>query len=62
MVTITIPKSEYQKLTDKALRYDFLRQMLKEDVFSRPPTKNIRITLEEFRKTGKYNEKFLGTS
>ena len=59
MPQITIPKREYQKLLDKAFRYEYLRQILEEDIFSSPPTRNIKTIIKEFKKTDKYNKNFL---
>ena len=59
MVTVTISKKEYQKLMDKAFRYEYLRQILEEDIFAPPPSKNIKKIMEEFKKSGLYNQRFL---
>ena len=59
MTTITIPKKEYQTLTEKALRYDYLKKVLKEDIFSSPPVKSTKMVMREFGETGRYNKKFL---
>ncbi len=59
MATITIPKKEYQELVEKKLRYEYLRQMLEEDIFSPSPTRNIKEIVSTFKKTKKYNQKFL---
>lgn len=59
MNTITIPKKEYKKLVDAKLRYDYLRQVMEQDLFAPPPTRSIRIIMKDFRETGLYNEKFL---
>lgn len=59
MVTVTIPKKEYQRLAEKALRYEYLRQILEEDIFAPPPTKNPKKVAREFRRSGLYNQKFL---
>jgi len=59
MVTITIPKKEYQLLTEKALRYEYLRQLLEEDIFASPPMKNAKDAVEEFQKSRLYSQKFL---
>ena len=59
MANITIPKKEYQKLTEKALRYEYIRQLMEEDFFASPPTKNVQKIIKEFRQTGRYNRKFL---
>jgi hypothetical protein len=60
MVTITIPKKEYQKLLDKALRYEYLRQMMEKDLFSPPPTKNVGEIISAFKGAKKYNRQFIG--
>ena len=59
MTTITIPKKEYQTLTEKALRYDYLKKILKEDIFSSPSVRNTKMVMREFGGTGRYNKKFL---
>ena len=59
MDKVTVSKKEYQKLIDKALRYEYLRQILKEDFFSSPPTKDSKEVIKEFRDSGKYNKDFI---
>lgn len=59
MATVTISKKEYRDLLDKKLRYEYLRGLLKEDIFSPPPIKNIKVVIKSFRETGRYNQKFL---
>jgi len=59
MTTITIPKKEYQKILDKALRYEYLRQLMEKDIFSPPPTKNIGEIINAFKSTKKYNQQFI---
>ena len=59
MTTITIPQKEYQKLVEKSLRYEYLRQIMEGNVFAPPPVKSVRKVIEEFRKTGLYNKAFL---
>lgn len=59
MATVTISKKEYQKLVEKALRYEYLRQGLQEDIFSPPPTQNSKTIVKNFRATGLYTEEFL---
>lgn len=61
MVTVTIPQKEYQKLVERALRYEYIRQITEEDVFSPPPTRNAEKIVEEFKETGLYNQKFLNS-
>ena len=57
--TITLPKNEYLKLIEKAFRYEFLHEAMKEDLFSSPPTRDIAEVVDSFKKTKKYNPKFL---
>jgi DNA polymerase III delta prime subunit len=59
MVTVTIPKRKYEELLEKAMRYEYVRHVLKDDIFSSPPTRDKRKILDEFEKSGKYNKKFL---
>lgn len=59
MANITIPKKEYHKLLDKALRYEYLRQLVQEDIFSSPPTKKIREIMKALKNTKLYNQNFL---
>ena len=61
--TVTIPKKEYEELLETRTRYDFLRSTIPEedvdDIYAPPPTKDPKVFMEAFRKTGKYNKKFL---
>lgn len=59
MATISIPKKEYHQLVEKALRYDYLRQLFKEDIFASPPVQDAQKVVESFKKIGLYNKKFL---
>lgn len=59
MATISIPKKEYHQLVEKALRYEYIRQLLKEDIFASPPTRNVKKIIEAFGKTRLYNNAFL---
>lgn len=59
MEEITISKKEYQELLEKALRYDYFRRLMEEDIFSPPPTKNIREIIRAFKKTKIYSPEFL---
>ena len=61
MANITVSKREYERLVEKALRYDYLRQAIQENIFRSPPTRESRIVLGDFQKTGKYNQKFLNS-
>lgn len=59
MNTITIPQKEYRELIDTQLRYEYLRQIMTDDVFSPPPTRNRKEILKTFKETKKYNQSFL---
>lgn len=59
MAKVTISEKEYQGLLEKALRYEYLRHILQEDIFSPPPTQSRKSVIKEFRATGRYNKKFL---
>jgi len=59
MNTITISKKEYGKLIEVKLRYDYLRQIIKNDIFSSPPTKNAQEALLAFKQTNLYSPKFM---
>ena len=59
MATISIPKKEYHQLVEKALRYEYIRQLLKEDIFASPPTRNVKRIIGSFERTKLYNKKFL---
>lgn len=59
MSTVTISKKEYRELVGKKLRYDYLREVMKSDVFSTPPVRSRKAVLKAFVSTKKYNRKFL---
>jgi len=59
MIKVTIPRTEYKKLAEKAQRYEYIRQIISEDLFASPSTRNTKEVVESFRKTKKYNQKFL---
>lgn len=59
MNTITIPKKEYKNLLDARLRYEYVRHILTEDLFSPPPTKKRAEVTRALRTTGKYAAPFL---
>lgn len=59
MATITIPQKEYQKLVEKSLKYEYIRQAMEENIFSPPPVKNVKKIIEEFKKTKLYKPAFL---
>ena len=59
MATISISKKEYHQLVEKALRYEYIRQLLKEDMFASPPTRSVKKIIESFKETRRYNKEFL---
>ncbi len=59
MQTVTISKKEYKELIEKKLRYEYLHQIIEEDIFSPPPIKDIKELIKAFQKTGLYNQRFI---
>lgn len=59
MNTITISKKEYQELIEKKLRYEYLHQIIEEDIFAPPPTKKIKEIIKAFGQTNLHSKKFL---
>lgn len=59
MANISISKKEYERLVDVKLRYDYLRSVIKDDLFASPPTRGAKKVVASFHKTGKYNRRFL---
>lgn len=59
MADVIISKTKYTQLLEKALRYDYLRQMMKENIFAPPPIKNVKKIINAFKGTNIYNDKFL---
>ncbi|MDI6602842.1 MAG: hypothetical protein QME57_01840 [Patescibacteria group bacterium] len=59
--SVTISKKEYQKLLEKAFKYEYLSQILKEkkDIFASPPTRKIKEIIKSFRETKLYSPQFL---
>ena len=57
--TITIPQTEYWALRQKSIRYDGLREFVKQDLFSPPFTRDAKEVMRAFRATGKYRKDFL---
>lgn len=59
MKTVTIPKKTYKELVEKKLRYEYLRQIMAEDVFAPPSVRRAGEVVRAFRATKRYNPKFL---
>lgn len=61
MNTIAVSKIEYQTLIEKSLRYEYLRQIIEEDIFASPPVKDIDMVIDSFKETKRYNKNFLNS-
>ncbi len=59
MSTVTISKTKYEILRRRAVAYDRIITVAREDIFSPPPTKNIKEVMRDFRATKKYSPAFL---
>jgi len=59
MNTINVSKKEYEELIKTKFRYEYLKQVIKDDVFLPPLIKNTEEIIKAFKKTKKYNQKFL---
>lgn len=59
--TVRVPKKEYDDLVEKKLRYEYLRHVLEEDIFSPPPARNTKGMIAAFKKTGLYSAAFLNS-
>lgn len=56
---VKIPRGEYRDLLEKKVKYDELRSLIAEDIFSPPPARSADYVLAEFAATGKYSAAFL---
>lgn len=61
MDAITVPKKEYQRLMEKALRYEFLAGVIRarENIFAPPPTRSVKEVIKSFQATNLYTPSFL---
>ena len=59
MNKVTIPAKEYQNLMEARLKYQYLKKVLEEDIFSAPPIKNIKKVINAFKYTKEYNSNFI---
>ncbi len=59
MSAVTIPKKEYQELVEKKLRYEHLRAVVEEEIFSPPSTRSRKEILKALRGVKKYPQEFL---
>jgi hypothetical protein len=58
MITVTVPKTEYEILKSQAYAYKQLLNAVSENAVT-PPTRSKSKVLAAFKKTGKYNATFL---
>ncbi len=58
-MSVTIPREEYEELFELRLRYQYLKQVIEQDIFSPPPTRKSKEVVSAFRKTKRYSEEFL---
>ena len=56
---VTITRQEYDSLLNSKLKYDYLQQVLTNDLFAIPPTKNSEVVVKAFENSGKYNKAFI---
>lgn len=59
MSTVTIPKTQYKKLRERAKAYDSIVAAAREELLSPPPVREVKSIMSAFRTTGKYSEQFL---
>jgi len=59
MNTVTITKTQYRALKERADAYARITSVVRNDLFAPPPIRNLKATIDAFRKTGKYNTAFL---
>lgn len=61
MSTITLPRDKYLMLKQRAAAYDLIVEIMEHEFFSPPPTHSAKKIINEFRRTGRYNEAFLAS-
>ncbi|MBI3589535.1 MAG: hypothetical protein HY093_03970 [Candidatus Liptonbacteria bacterium] len=59
MLTVTIPKTKYEELKKKASAYEHIFRLIEGDLLGAPPTRSAKEIMAEFKKTSRYNPKFL---
>lgn len=59
MSTVTISKTQYEALRRRAVAYERVVAATREDIFSPPPTRNVKKVIREFRATKLYSAPFL---
>lgn len=61
MSTVTIPKAKYIELKKKAEVYEYISRLVEGDLFGPPSTRSAAKVLNEFKKMGRYNTRFLAS-
>ncbi len=61
MSNITIPKVEYENLMERATAYGRMMKAAQGTFSLTPPEKSRKKVMADFKKTGKYNQKFLSS-
>ena len=59
MSTVTINKTQYEALRRRAVAYERVVAVAREDIFSPPPTRDVKKVMRDFRATKRYSETFL---
>lgn len=57
--TVTLPKTEYERLRRTAERYEMVQRFFEAEFFAPPSTRDVRQIIRDFRKTSLYTEPFL---
>jgi len=61
MSNITIPKTEYESLKERAVAYGRMLEAAQSAFSLTPPEKSRKKIINSFKKTNKYNQKFLSS-
>lgn len=59
MSTVTITKTQYEALKRRAEAYERIVSATSEELFSPPPTRDVKKVIFAMRKTKRYSEAFL---
>jgi len=59
MSTVTISKTQYEALKQRAEAYERIVSATSDELFSPPPTRDAKKVISDMRKTKRYSEAFL---
>jgi hypothetical protein len=59
--TITIPKKDYQELVSKALRYEYFKNVLQEDLLAPPPSRSAQAIVKDMQVAKHYSPAFVSS-